>query len=324
MTITQALKPDQEQSAGDYLFWTPMTGATVEVGADRHPFPLPNLPLPVHRQALAEGPPDGAAIGQGLYDYLRQFPDCPHNVVYAGLLRDAYPHFLADMGAHILMLENKDVDGHYVRRKLSYLKILVLLEPSNAGLLQSSGVTCYDLGMTFSEFGQSRKYLLGALGFFQRALRLQPGNGFLANYLAQTNYLLGDFPLALDLWQKLEQQLPEGSARSALRQKIAAIEANQVPDHPPVDDLEMIGLALACYGNQEMAAACEIMERLEEEGTVVREFPSAEFFYFLAVCRSRTGDPGGAFAALEEALALEPEHEQSLQAKDRLQDGKTL
>lgn len=324
MTTTQDLNSDQEQSTGDYLFWTPMTGATVDVGADRHPFSLPILPLPVHRQAMAEGPPDDAAVGQGLYDYLRQFPDCGHNVAYAELLRDAYPHFLADMGAHILMLENKDVDGHYVRRKLSYLKILALLDPGNAGLLQSAGVTCYELGMTFSEFGQSRQHLLGALGFFQRAQRLQPGNGYLANYLAQTNYLLGDFPLALRLWQNLVQQLPEGSARNALRQKIAAIEANQVPDHPPVDDLERIGLALACYGNQEVAAACEIMERLEEEGTVVREFPSAEFYYFLAVCRSRTGDPGGAFAALEEALALDPEHEQSLQARDHLQDGNTL
>ena len=324
MTTIQNLASDQVPSAGDFVFWTPAPGATVEVGADRHPFPLPILPLPLHRPALAEGAPDDAAVGQGLYDYLRQFPDCPHNSVYAKLLRDAYPHFLADMGAHILMLENKDVDGHYVRRKLSYLKILALLDPGNAGLLQSAGVTCYDLGMTFSELGQSRQHLLGALGFFQRALRLQPGNGFLTNYLAQTNYLLGDFPQALGLWQALEGQLPEGAARSAIRQKIAAIEADQVPDHPPVDDLEMIGLALACYGQQEVEAACGIMERLEEEGTVVREFPSAEFYYFLGVCRSRTGDVGGAFAALEEALALDPEHQQSLQARDRLQDGKPL
>lgn len=324
MTTIPNLAADQDPSAGDFVFWTPESGASVAVGADRHPFALPNLPLPVHRRAMAEGAPDDAAIGQGLYDYLRQFPDCLHNAAYAELLRDAYPHFLADMGAHILMLENKDVDGHYVRRKLAYLKILALLDSGNAGLLQSAGVTCYDLGMTFSEFGQSRQHLLGALGFFQRALRLQPGNGFLTNYLAQTSYLLGDFPLALSLWQSLEPQLPEGAARSAIRQKIAAIESNQVPDHPPVDDLEMIGLALACYGQQEVEAACEIMERLEEEGTVVHEFPSAKFFYFLGVCRSRTGDPGGAFAALEEALALDPEHQPSLQARDRLQDGKSL
>ncbi|MHB8710670.1 MAG: hypothetical protein ACYC9T_00005, partial [Trichloromonadaceae bacterium] len=136
MTTIQNLASDREPSAGDFVFWTPPPATTVEVGADRHPFPLPILPLPVHRQALAEGVPNDAAVGQGLYDYLRQFPDCPHNSVYAELLRDAYPHFLADMGAHILMLENKDVDGHYVRRKLSYLKILALLEPGNAGLLQ--------------------------------------------------------------------------------------------------------------------------------------------------------------------------------------------
>lgn len=324
MTTLHDLPSSEEPASSDFLFWTPMHGATVEIGADRQPFPLPILPLPVHRQALAEGSPDDAGIGQGLYDYLRQFPDCAHNTSYAELLRDAYPHFLADMGAHILMLENKDVDGHYIRRKLSYLKILVLLDPENVGLLQSVGITCYDLGMTFSEFGQSRKHLLGALGYFQRAHRLQPANGFLLNYLAQTNYLLGDFPLARQLWQNLVPQLPEGPARSALAQKVAAIDAGRIPDHPPVDDLEMVGLAMACYGNQEIAAACEILERLEEEGTMVREFPSPEFFYFLGVCRSRTGDQGGAFAALEEALGLDSEHEPSLQARDRLQEGKTI
>lgn len=324
MTTVPSLQQTPETFSSDFVFWTPTPGVTVEVGAERQPFSLPNLPLPVHPQALAEGNPDTAAIGQGLYDYLRQFPDCQHNSVYAALLRDAYPHFLADLGAHILMLENKDVDGHYVRRKLSYLKILALLEPENVGLLQSVGITCYELGMTFSEFGQSRQHLLGALGFFHRAHQVQPGNGFLANYLAQTSYLLGDFPLALRLWQNLLPQLPEGPPRSALEQKVAAIEANQVPDHPPVDDLEMIGLALACYGNQELVAACEIMERLEEEGTVIREFSSPEFYYFLGVCRSRTDDPGGAFAALQEALTLDPDHEQSLQAMDRLQEGNPL
>lgn len=309
---------------GEFAFWTPASGAVVEIGAERKPFPLPLIPLPVARNILAEGAPSAAAIGQGLYDYLRQFPDCEHNRVYAETLRDAYPHFLADLGSQILMLENKDVDGHYVRRKLAYLKILALLEPGNVGLLQSVGITCYELAMTFSEFGQSRQYLLGALGFFQRALRLQPDSGFLANYLAQTSYLLGDFPLALELWRGVVQSLADGPARSALQQRVAAIENSQVPDHPPVDDLEQVGLALACYGNQELTAACEIMERLEEEGTILREFPSAEFFYFLAVCRSRTGDAGGAFAALEQGLTLDPEHEPSQLARDRLQDGHSL
>lgn len=316
--------PRSQTPSGDFAFWDPPAGATVEIGAERQPFALPLLPLPVAREALAEGRPSDAAIGQGLYDYLRQFPDCEHNRVYAETLRDAYPHFLADLGSQILMLENKDVDGHYVRRKLSYLKILALLEPAKVGLLQSVAVTCYELAMTFTEFGQARQHLLGALGYFQRALRLEPDNGFLTNYLAQTSYLLGDFPLAQRLWRTLAQQLPEGEARSALEQKVAAIEADEVPDHPPVDDLELVGLALACYGNRELAAACEIMERLEEEGTILREFPAAEFFYFLAVCRSQTGDAGGAFAALEAALELDPHHEQSLLGRSRLQDGLSL
>jgi tetratricopeptide (TPR) repeat protein len=307
-----------------YAFWTPPAGATVAVGAERQPFPLPSIPLPLHPAALAAGDPDDAAIGQGLYDYLRQFPDCLHNRAYAELLRDAYPHFLADLGSQILLLENKDVAGHYVRRKLAYLKILALLEPENVGLLQSIGITCYDLGMTFSEFGQARQHLLGALRFLQRAQRLEPASGYLTNYLAQTNYLLGDFPQALTLWRQLAPELPEGPAKTALLKKLADLEQGAVPDHPPVDDLERVGLAMSCYGNREPAAACEILERLEEEGTMLREFPTPDFYYFLGICRSQCGDAAGAFAALEQGLELDPEHEPSLQARERLLEGNPL
>ncbi len=318
------LNPMTPDLSGEFLFWTPPAGTTVGVGAERQPFPLPQLPLPVHKELLIDGHPSDAAIGQGLYDFLRQFPDCPHNQEYAGLLRDAYPHFLADMGAHILMLQNKDVDGHYVRRKLSYLKILALLEPENAGLKQSIGMTCYDLAMTFSEFGQVRQHLLGAFKYLRDALRLQPDSAFLCNYLAQTNYLLGDFPAALQLWRRMVEALPAGEARATLVNRIAAIEAGELPDHPPVDDLEQVGLALACFGNRELGTACEIMERLEEEGTILREFPSPEFYYFLGICRSRTGDAGGAFAAIEAALELDPEHGQALAAREQLLEGRRL
>lgn len=312
------------EPGGEFQFWIPAAGASVGVGAERHPYPLPSLPLPVHPQALREGSPSDAAIGQGVYDYLRQFPDCPHNRDYAELLRDAYPHFLADLGAHILMLQNKEVDGLYVRRKLNYLKILALLEPQNAGLLQSIGITCYELAMTFSEFGRARHHLLGAFRYLRAALQLQPDNAYLGNYLAQTNYLLGDFPVALELWRRLVETLPEGRARDALAKRILAIEAGEVPDHPPVDDLERVGLALACFGNRELGAACEIMERLEEEGTILREFPSPEFHYFLGICRSRTGDAGGAFAAIETALELDPEHGPALEAREQLLEGRRL
>ena len=90
----------------------------------------------MHPEALEAGDPSDDAIGNGLYDYLREFPDCLRNRSYAELLRDAYPHFLADLGAQILMLDHKEVDSTYIRRKITYMKILALLDSENVGLLQ--------------------------------------------------------------------------------------------------------------------------------------------------------------------------------------------
>jgi tetratricopeptide (TPR) repeat protein len=184
-----------------YRLWLPPAGHTVAAGADRHPVPLPVIPLPVYRKNSEQGEPSDEAIGQGIYDYLRHFPDCPHAQTYAELLRDAYPHFLADLGAHILMLDNKEVDAPYIRRKLVGLKILALLDPENPGLLQQLGITAYDLGLSFTELESSRHQLLEAMGYFRRALKYSPESPLLLHYLGQIDYLFGDYPSALRRWQ---------------------------------------------------------------------------------------------------------------------------
>ena len=160
-----------------YQFYTPEPGRCVEVGAENLQVLLPQIPLPILREDLetAENPtPSDDAIGKGIYGYLRQFPDCPLGVRYAELLRDAYPHFLADLAAQIAMLDYKEVDAPYVRRKVTFMKILALLEPENPRLLASLGLAGFDLGLMFSELPHCRQHLLAAMGFLQRALRLAP------------------------------------------------------------------------------------------------------------------------------------------------------
>jgi tetratricopeptide (TPR) repeat protein len=304
-----------------YHLWLPKKGRSVEAGADRHPVPLPEVPLPVYCKDLQEGEPSDEAIGQALYDYLRHFPDCPHNHAYAELLRDAYPHFLADLGAHILMLDNKEVDAPYVRRKLIGLKILALLDPDNAGLLQQMGLASFELGLSFSELDECRHHLLEAMGYFRRALQRSPVNPLLLNYLGQIDYLFGDYPAATRRWQQVIEGLESRSLRQELTERLQHIAEGRAPDHPLVNDLESIGEAMSMAGSGDFQGARAILDRLEEEGVVTAEFPSAEFHYLLGLCRARTGDAAGAFAALEEALTMQPDHAGALEEKERIWEG---
>jgi tetratricopeptide (TPR) repeat protein len=304
-----------------YRLWQPPAQRSVASGADRHAVPLPQVPLPVHRQALELGEPSDEAIGQGVYDYLRQFPDCPHGRIYAELLRDAYAHFLADLGAHILMLDHKEVDAPYIRRKLVGLKILALLDAENPALLQQMGIVAYELGLSFTELQTCRYQLLEGMGFFRRALKHAPDNLLSLNYLGQIDYLLGDYPAAIRRWQLVIDGLEEGPQRWALTERLQRIVRGETPDHPLVDDLEGIGEAMALAGCGDFQGARVILDHLEEAGVIPAECPSAEFYYLLGLCRVRTGDVAGAFAAFEHALELEPEHVGALEEKDRILEG---
>jgi len=300
-----------------YVLWTPPPAAHIEVGADLRSIPLPGLPLPLYREDL-DGRPTTDAIGRGLYDYLRQFPDCPHASAYAELLRDAFPHYIADLGALIVMLDHKEVDAPYVQRKLSSLKILALLEPDNVGLLQQIAMVQYELGLTFAQLPQTRGHLLAAMGTLRRLLQLHPENPSALNLLAQVDYLFGDYPSAGRRWRQVAVQLEDGEVRRSLQERVDGIAAGTVPDHPLVDDLEAIGEALQLCGRGCHGEAGEILDRLEEEGTVAREFPSAEFYYLLGVCRGKRGDAGGAIAALEQSLAIDADYAPALEARIRV------
>lgn len=302
----------------NFEFYTPEEGSSVKIGPQQREIPLPRIPMPVGRDEEREAPPTEDMLGQGIYDYLRQFPDCALNEQYAVILRDAFPHYLSDLASQIVMLDYKEVDAPYIRRQISYMKILLLLDPDNAGLLHQLGTACMEVGLSFSQLNNVRNDFLKALGYFQRAVRVAVPDAATLNCLAQINYWLGDYPASSRLWQQVHDNLDEGHVKDIIREKIDRIEAGSVPAYPLVDDLEAVGQALVLCGGKDYPQALQILETLEEQGHLLEEFPMPEFHYLLGLCREKVGDIGGAFAAYDRALEMNPHYEDALQGKDRI------
>jgi len=309
-----SLAPDR------YTLWQPPAGRCVETGADCLEVPLPDLALPIHVEILAEGTPSDHDIGQGAYDYLRQFPDCPGNVAYAELLRDAYPHFLSDLASHAVMLDAKEVEPAYVQRKLSYLKILALLEPTNVGLLAQLCRGYYELALTFSELHSCRYNLLQVMRFGQALLKVRADDPATLNLLAEVDLLFGDYPAAAGKWQRLLAVIGDEGLRGRIQARMAPFVDLPLPESSLVDDLESVDRAMQCYLQGDYPQATELLERLEEGGRFQRELPSADFHCLLGLCRLKTADRAGAFAALSTALEIDPDHAHAREALDAFHD----
>lgn len=300
-----------------FVFWKPSAGRTIHVGPDQKPVLLPQIPLPIKLKDMANGPSDNA-IGEGVYGYLRQFPDCLHNTEYAQLLRDGYAHFLADLAAHVVMLDKKEVDPAYVFRKLTYLKILHLLEPDNAGLLYQLTQGFYDLAMTFTELPQVRRHLLNAMRYGQQLLKLQTDDHATLNLLAEIDILFGDYPAAITKFRRLLSVLSDQKITESIEGRLESCVKIGFPGHPLVDDLEGLGEAMQLYAAQDYRHATELLERLEEDNYFITELKSADFFCLLGMCRSKNGDRAGAFDALSQALEIAPDHAQAREALESI------
>lgn len=293
-----------------FVFWQPPAGRVIRVGPDQQPFPLPQLPLPIKKSDMDAVPTDHA-VGEGVYDYLRQFPDCLHNAVYAELLREGYAHFLADLAAHIVMLDKKEVDPAYVYRKLTYLKILHLLEPENTALLWQLSQGFYNHAMIFTELPQVRRNLLNSMRFGQALLKLKSDDHAVLNLLAEVDALFGDYPAAISKYRRMLKSVTVHDLAAQIESRINHYADLGFPDHPLVDDLERVGDAMQLYAAKNYSLATELLERLEEDDHFLKEFKSADFFCLLGMCRSKTDDRAGAFDALSMALEMDPDHEQA-------------
>jgi len=295
-----------------FIFWQPPAGYVVHVGADQQPCKLPGIPLPIKIKDIeGEEHPSDNAIGEGVYDYLRQFPDCLDNTAYAELLRDAYSHYLADLGAHAVMLDAKDVEPAYIYRKLTYLKILRLLEPDNSGLLWQLAQGFYSLALTFTELHKVRRYLLQAMRFGQDLVKLTPDDPAVLNLLAEIDILFGDYPTAMQRFGRILELVTDEQTRERIQTRLEACQAVGFPDHPLVDDLEQIADTMELYADGQYALATEMLERLEEDHYFASELKSADFLCLLGMCRLKTDDRAGAFDALSQSLELDPDHEQA-------------
>jgi tetratricopeptide (TPR) repeat protein len=300
-----------------FVFWIPPEKSVVYVGPDQKPVPYPRLPLPVKVKDMdQDGSPTENAVGEGVYDYLRQFPDCLHNTAYAELLRDGYAHYIADLAANAVMLDKKDVEPAYVYRKLTYLKILRLLEPGNVGLLWQLCRGFYDLAMTFTELSQARRHLLDAMRFGQALVKLEPENVAAQNLLAQIDILFGDYPAAIKQLRRLLELVEDDETSRQINERLQSCIKVGLPDHCLVDDLEKIADAMQLYAAGNYQLATEILERLEVDDYFTAELKSVDFLCLLGMCRIKTGDPGGAFEALTSALEVDPEHEQARETLD--------
>lgn len=307
----------------EYRFWTPPAGMTLTIGPDNQEIELPQIPLPLHASVLETSPePTEKMIGEGLYDYLRRFPDCSNNTKFARILEKAYPFYIADLGSQVIMLEVKEVDPPYIRRKISMLKILALLEPENFGLLQRIGIAYFELALIYTELIHVRRELNNARLWFEQARRINPEEIGNLNYLGQVCYLSGAYPQAKLYWLIIVNQLEEGAAKQELQERIAAIVSGDLPKQSLIEGLEAIGIAMEHYSARECPEACLIMERLEEEGSLPAALPNPEFFYFLGLCRVRTGASAAAFESFNKALELDPHHEAARQQLDLILDGK--
>jgi len=305
----------------NYFFWRAEDGQCIEVGPDCDPFLLPDLDIPIVRTADRQDSPSADTIGNSIYDYLRQFPDCPHNKEYAGILRDAFPHFLADLASQTIMLDSKDVEAPYLRRKINGLKILALLEEKNAGLHQLIGIAWYDLAMEFRELPNCLAHLSAALRSLEISGRLNPEDAKTWNYLGQVNFLMGDYPVAADCYEKAIKLLPAEAAREQLEARAASLRAGEGPDQPLVNGLEAIGAALIDCGKRAWGDALGKLQQLDARGFLTDTFPHAEVLVLLARCQANCNDAGLAIDTLQRALAIDPDCESALDGRRRLLSG---
>lgn len=302
-----------------FLFWTPQADDVVLVGPEQRPLPLPQLPLPIYAHANHKGErPDDDALGAGIYEYLRRYPDCEEGYYLVNLLRDAYPHYLSDIASQVIMIEEKDVDAPFLRRKISGLKILALLEP-HSQLFYQLGRSYFDLATNFSELPQCRQHLLSSREYLQHALRLEAANPAILNLLAQIEAWFGMREEAIRLWEKAALLVGEPT-RSALVEKVTALQVSP-GEKSLIDELEALGETLVLIGEGDFGQALTILEGLQERGRVVTELPTPEFYYLLAHCREECSDPGQALLAYAQALELDPEFLPAQRGFERISKG---
>jgi tetratricopeptide (TPR) repeat protein len=252
-------------------------------------------------------------IGRGIYHALRHNPDCAFGDRYARLLKDGYPHFIAELASQIVMLDKKDVEVPYLDRKINYLKIFALIEPENAAIPRGIGRTFLEKGLRLSALDQTTVTLYRAETFTRRALDLDPEDLIARLQLGEICYLLGKYTEAGQVWRAVRADLAPAE-REQVERRLVNLEAGRVPLVPAVDYLQALGFALACHQQGEHEEAAAILQDILADEVFVAEFPLPEIYYILGSCCQRLDFPRYAEEYLAEALRLDPGYAEAQRA----------
>ncbi|AJE03638.1 tetratricopeptide repeat protein [Geobacter pickeringii] len=293
-------------------YYYPPDGAELVYKDGHARLPYGGIPMPLldeDYEAL-EGEPSYDAIGRGIYQALRANPDCSFCECYATMLRDAYPHYLAELASNAIMLDGKEVEVPYLDRKIACLKILALLEPENAGLPLEIGKIFLDRGLRLSALHLSTVSLYRAEHFLRRAVSLAPTESNARQLLGEVCYLLGKYDDAANLWRDIvaESDAPQGGP---LGERLARIEGGRLPVIPTVDYLEAVGVAFSHFQAGDFEESAAILQDVMQDAVFCEEFPVAEIHSVMGKCFAELGMPKYAEEEFREALKIDPGHEES-------------
>jgi tetratricopeptide (TPR) repeat protein len=309
-----------KSSSDDFVFWTPPEGMTLSIGADEH-LDLPNISLPI---CAADAPDDlGVApserlIGEGIYAYLCVYPETGHAPVYADILRQAYPFLISDIGSQLLLLDLRPYDAVALQKKIPLLKILLLLDENNFGLLHKLGVAFYHLALHPDYLIVAGEQLKCARQWLEKARRISPQDVNNLNYLGQVCYLSGNYHQAKLYWQNVVNQLGNEKEQTQLQHRLDLISQGGVPLQALQHQLEQMGQAHKLFAVGDVAPAYELVERLVVQGELLQELPNAEFYHLIGLCREAVNDLAGAYEAFTMATQLDDKHEQARNALKRV------
>lgn len=301
-------------------YYLPPADALLVARDGRVQIPYGEIPMPLldeDHAALAGGAPSYDEIGRGIYQALRANPDCLHGDRYAELLRDAYPHYLSELASMILMLDRKEVEVAYLDRKVSYLKILALLEPDNPRIPLEIGATLMDKGLRLSALRLATVTLYRAESFLGKALQLAPEDVTVRRRFGEVCYILGKYADAAAHWCGILAELPAAEAPK-LERRLQQLAEGATPRIPVVDYLEAVGVALDHYQGGEPEEAAAILQDVLDDALLCAEYPLPEVWYILGDCCAQLAMPRYAEEYLQGALKLRPDYPEARRALENL------
>jgi tetratricopeptide (TPR) repeat protein len=288
-----------------------VTGLDGKVRMSLGDIPVPFLDDDYH--ALAGQYPSYDAVGRGIYHALRANPDCAYGETYARLLQEGYPHFLAELASHIVMLDKKDVDVAYLDRKINYLKIFAMIEPANHSFPLEIGKAYAEKGLSLATLQLATVSLYRAERYLRKALALSPDDVTVRHQLGEISYILGKYDDALSCWRGILTLLGEEDAKK-LERRLARLADGISPRIPVVDYLEAVGAALALHQEGEYEEAAAILQDVLDDAVFREEFCLPQVSYILGVCCVRLGMPRYAEEHFRAALHIDPAYAEARSA----------